>query len=59
MSGVFLDVYGRTNNQSKVIYTKVEQVVCFILACMHSSSNVMQGWLYFSSIYVIGQLWQL
>ena len=43
----------------KVIYTKVEQVGCIILAHMHSSSDIMQGHVDFSSIYVIGQLWQL
>ena len=44
---------------SKVIYTKVEQVGSIILAWMHSSSDIMQGQLDFSFIYVNGQLQQL
>ena len=30
-----------------------------IFAHMHSSSDVMQGWVDFSSTFVIGQLWHL
>ena len=40
---------------AQVICTEVERMGAVILACMQLFSDVMQGWLDFSSIYIIGQ----
>ena len=59
MSSLFLDVYGYTavSMQSHLFQGRTSGRAFFLLACIHPVTS-SKGWLNFSSIYVIGQLWQ-
>ena len=62
--GEFLGYFGNHHflNETLVVQSHLYQgrtSMHIILARMHSFSDVMQGWLDFSSIYIIGQLLQL